>query len=193
MKNLKKIAAMMMAIMMMVACANAYAEEIEDAEMTEIIEQTEEQIEEIVEIEDEAVIETVEEVVIETVEEVIDEIAEETVEEVTEEVTEETAEEIVLDDAMLIATMIDALDANRSIGIYLLNSELVLGEKAELYAALNGYENASYEIQWQVSTDNVNWNNVEGAVNQVYSFELSEESFDLYFRVQVNVTAVDVQ
>jgi large repetitive protein len=61
------------------------------------------------------------------------------------------------------------------------------GMTVVLTVELNGFEDCEYTIQWQRSTDNVNWEDVPGATDQSYSFTLTEETNGYYWNAQVTV------
>lgn len=56
-----------------------------------------------------------------------------------------------------------------------------------LTATLSGFDGLDYEIRWQRSLDLQNWETVEGAVGEQYSFILSEENYQYYWRADVVV------
>lgn len=61
--------------------------------------------------------------------------------------------------------------------------ELNLGDKITLTADVQGYEGVNYTFQWQSSVDNENWENVSGANSGNYTFTLTEETSQNYWRV----------
>ena len=175
-KAMEKVLTMVIALVLVLSMTAALAEEIEveAAPAEEIVE----------------VIETVEETETEEVE-VIEETAEEIVEET---VIEEAAEEEIPEDAQLLTTVEDALNAERSVSIYVSyeGDTVSYGDEIELYAVLNGYEGTSYSLQWQVSEDNTNWANISGANGSEYDVTVSEDNAANYYRVAVTIDGVEI-
>ena len=91
-----------------------------------------------------------------------------------------------------IATIVDQLDPNRYIDIYVAweDERKEIGNTATLIAVLHGYENAVYTLQWQNSEDDVNWTDVEGETGERFAIEITEENCTDYWRVQVIITDV---
>ncbi len=54
-------------------------------------------------------------------------------------------------------------------------------------ATLYGYEGITYKIQWQHSTDGVNWEDVPGATDATYTVVAAEENFQDFWRAAVTV------
>ena len=63
-----------------------------------------------------------------------------------------------------------------------------IGQKINLYANLEGFENEEYTIQWQCSTDRINFEDIPGASGDSYSFIMDENTFNYLwsFRVILN-------
>ncbi len=95
-------------------------------------------------------------------------------------------------DADKISSILDELNPERYIDIYAVwdNDVLQFGDKATLIAVLHGYENTVYTIQWQNSGDAENWTDVEGAVGERYTLEVTEDNHTDYWRVQVLISDV---
>ncbi len=92
-----------------------------------------------------------------------------------------------------IATITDALDASRYIDIYAIfeGDSLHAGVVVTLAAALHGYENLVYTLQWEMS-DGGDWVPV-GQLNAVtYSFRLTEALYNASWRIVVNITEAKV-
>ncbi|MEG2950390.1 MAG: InlB B-repeat-containing protein, partial [Clostridia bacterium] len=64
--------------------------------------------------------------------------------------------------------------------------QLTLGDHVTLTAVLHGYESVEH-LQWQMSSDNVNWSDIEGANEASYSYQLNEENCTNYWRISVTV------
>ena len=174
-KAMEKVLAMVIALVLVLSMTAALAEEIEveAAPAEEIVE----------------VVETVEETETEEVEEV------EVIEEIVEEpVIEEATEEEIPEDAQLLTTVEDALNAERSVSIYVSyeGDTVAYGDEIELYAVLNGYEGTSYSLQWQVSSDNANWSDISGANSDEYDVTVSEDNAANYYRVAVTIDGVEI-
>ena len=171
-KAMEKVLAMVIALVLVLSMTAALAEEIE-VEVAPA----------------EEIVETVEEVETEEVEEIeaVEEIAEETV-------IEEATEEEIPEDAQLLTTVEDALNAERSVSIYVSyeGETVAYGDEIELYAVLNGYEGTSYSLQWQVSSDNANWANISGANSDEYDVTVSEDNAANYYRVAVTIDGVEI-
>ena len=50
---------------------------------------------------------------------------------------------------------------------------------------LVGYEGLDYTIQWQQSTDNVNWTDIAGANEETMDVVADEETSSMFYRVVV--------
>ena len=86
----------------------------------------------------------------------------------------------------------DALDPNRSIVIRAEweGEELHFGDEVTLVAELSGYEGAVYELQWQMSVDEEEWTDVEGAIGDSYAMIVTEDNYQTFWRVIVTVTDI---
>ena len=60
-----------------------------------------------------------------------------------------------------------------------------LEEYAVLSAVLEGYEDKTYSLQWQISSDGQNWRDVDGAADKKLTVRLTEENAGSYWRVLV--------
>ena len=61
-----------------------------------------------------------------------------------------------------------------------------LGGDMVLTAVLTGFEDLNYTLQWQFSTDNANWANVDGAIGSTLRVQMNEENRDYFWRVSVD-------
>ena len=61
-----------------------------------------------------------------------------------------------------------------------------LGGDMVLTAVLTGFEDLNYTLQWQFSTDNANWANVDGATGSTLRVQMNEENRDYFWRVSVD-------
>lgn len=61
-----------------------------------------------------------------------------------------------------------------------------LGGDMVLTAILTGFEDLNYTLQWQFSTDNANWANVDGATGSTLRVQMKEENRDYFWRVSVD-------
>lgn len=61
-----------------------------------------------------------------------------------------------------------------------------LGGDMVLTAILTGFEDLNYTLQWQFSTDNANWANVDGATDFTLRVQMNEENRDYFWRVSVD-------
>ena len=61
-----------------------------------------------------------------------------------------------------------------------------LGGDMVLTAILTGFEDLNYTLQWQFSTDNANWANVDGATGSTLRMQMNEENRDYFWRVSVD-------
>ena len=155
--------------------------EVEEETETDPEEETADPEEEVTEPEDEEETET------EPEEEPTEpEVEEETEDEEETEVGEETQGEVAEE---------PELDPNRSIAIHAEweGEELYFGDESTLVAELSGYDNAVYTVQWQTSQDNENWTDVEGANELTYTMIVTEENWQNFWRLIVNVTGVKVE
>ena len=61
-----------------------------------------------------------------------------------------------------------------------------LGGDMVLTAILTGFEGLNYTLQWQFSTDNANWADVDGATGSTLRVQMNEENRDYFWRVSVD-------
>lgn len=61
-----------------------------------------------------------------------------------------------------------------------------LGGDMVLTAILTGFEDLNYTLQWQFSTDNANWANVDGETGSTLRVQMNEENRDYFWRVSVD-------
>lgn len=61
-----------------------------------------------------------------------------------------------------------------------------LGGDMVLTAMLTGFEDLNYTLQWQFSTDNENWADVDGATGSTLRVQMNEENRDYFWRVSVD-------
>ena len=176
-KAMNKVLAMVIALVLTASLSAAIAEEIEAAPAP---------VEEIVE-----VVEVVEAPEAEVAPEIaVEEIAvEETVEAAATEETviEEVAAEEIPEDAQPVGVIEESVERSVSIYASYSGSTVSYGDTIKLYAVLEGYENVSYEMQWQVSSDNSSWQNISGANGSSYSIVVSADNADNYYRIAVTV------
>ena len=94
--------------------------------------------------------------------------------------------------AVIINTLEDALDPNRSIDIYYSwdNGEVKLGGSVTFIAVLHGYDNLDYTVQWQESADDVNWSDIQDANSLTNQETITAENYRNFWRVQVTITGV---
>ena len=76
------------------------------------------------------------------------------------------------------------------IGVYIemdwpMNQQGYYGAKVPLRATLTGAEGLDCTLQWQKSTDGINWTDVEGAHEITLTYDLNEETANLNWRVLV--------
>lgn len=103
-------------------------------------------------------------------------------------------EETLPDNAKLMSVIQDALDKRRSVSIYMAyDGEYVnFGDTVSFYAVLEGYEGTEYEIRWQVSADDENWSDIEGANATRFDLVVTEDNYENYYRAAVTLTGVEV-
>lgn len=90
-------------------------------------------------------------------------------------------------------TSIEIVLPERSVSVCAIYEEpLHFGDTIILHAVLEGYENTVYTIQWQVSKDNANWQNIEGAASLSYSFIITENNYQNYYRIAVTLIGIEV-
>ena len=123
--------------------------------------------------------------------------AEETTAEPTEAPVETPApitEEELPANARLMAVLQDTLNAQRSVSIYAVydGEFLSFGDQVTFVALLRGYDNLTYTLQWQWSQDNLIWEDVPGAEQATYSFQVAEDNYQNFWRVGVTITGVIV-
>ena len=61
-----------------------------------------------------------------------------------------------------------------------------LGTEITLTAVPAGFGDVELTYQWQYSTDGENWNDIEGATEKVYKYELALENVEYEYRVSVD-------
>ena len=95
-------------------------------------------------------------------------------------------------DSVLVHSLQDQLDPNRSIDIYVsfVDGDAALGGTACFFAVLNGYDSLVYSLQWQESADGVNWMNLAAANQNRLEVVTSEENMHNFWRVEVTITSV---
>jgi len=93
---------------------------------------------------------------------------------------------------VIINKLEDALDPNRTIDIYYSwkNEKPALGGEVIFIAVLYGYDNLEYTIQWQQSADNLEWIDVEGAMEQSHSEIITRDNYKDFWRVLVTINGV---
>lgn len=96
--------------------------------------------------------------------------------------------------ARLMAVLQDTLNAQRSVSIYAVydGEFLSFGDQVTFVALLRGYDNLTYTLQWQWSQDNQIWEDVPGAEQATYSFQVAEDNYQNFWRVGVTITGVIV-
>ena len=94
----------------------------------------------------------------------------------------------------LMAVLQDTLNAQRSVSIYAVydGEFLSFGDQVTFVALLRGYDNLTYTLQWQWSQDNQIWEDVPGAEQATYSFQVAEDNYQNFWRVGVTITGVIV-
>ena len=73
-----------------------------------------------------------------------------------------------------------------SVAISAESAVVELGGDMVLTAILTGFEDLNYTLQWQFSTDNANWANVDGATGSTLRVQMNEENCDYFWRVSVD-------
>ena len=98
------------------------------------------------------------------------------------------------DTAVLLAEILDEMNEERSIEIYISyeGEEVHFGDTVTLYAVLKGYENCEFTVQWQQSKDNQNYEDIAGQNGLSYTFEVTEDNYTDCWRLAVIITAVEV-
>ncbi len=92
-------------------------------------------------------------------------------------------------DSDKISTLVDELDPNRTIDIYVSwnGGEAKFGNTATLIAVLNGYGNNQCSIQWQTSPDDATWTDVADGNGTHLDVVVTEDNYLDYWRVVVTV------
>lgn len=62
------------------------------------------------------------------------------------------------------------------------------GSTAHFSAYLIGYDGLDYTVQWQLSKDNVNWENIEGATEETMDIVYTQENGSYYWRIVVDIS-----
>ena len=98
-------------------------------------------------------------------------------------------------DAVVINTLEDALNPDRTIDIYYSwNNEVpALGGEVTFIAVLYGYDNLEYTVQWQESADNANWTAVPEANELRLSEVITKENYKDFWRIQVIITDANLE
>ena len=104
-------------------------------------------------------------------------------------------EEDLPDRAVKIAEILDELNENCRIDIYISydGEHLHIGDEVCLIAVLHGFEDCVFTVQWQESDDNLAFADVVNENELVYRFNVTRENCLKYWRLSVNVTAVEVE
>ena len=162
-KMLKVIAVALLTVSLMVSMAmNVSAEEAIE-EVVEMIVEEPALAEEAIAVEEPVVEEAAEEIAIE--------------EQIVEAVVEEIVEEPV------VAETVEAPVRKASFTFSWDGDVVEYGDEIRLVAVLSGYEGVDYELVWQYSTDNANWNTY--ATGDA-SYTITEENVSWYWRLVVN-------
>ena len=107
---------------------------------------------------------------------------------------EEETDETEVNSGTQVAEIIDAEYANRVVRIYVSWDQskeyLDVGDEMTFTAVLEGYDGLSYQIQWQTSMNGSDWTDLSDANGLNYTLVLSEQNYDDFFRVVVNVTGL---
>ena len=93
-------------------------------------------------------------------------------------------------DAVVIDTLEDALNPDRTIDIYYSwnNMKPAIGVDVTFIAVLHGYENLQYTIQWQQSSNNMDWSDIAGSKELRHTETITRENYKDFWRVQVKIT-----
>ena len=94
--------------------------------------------------------------------------------------------------SVLIESITDVLDKDRSIDIYVNwgDQEPALGSVAEFVTVLHGYDRVEYVILWQHSKDDQNWENISGVEGPRYRVKATKDNYQDYWRVKVIITKI---
>ena len=94
--------------------------------------------------------------------------------------------------AKLINSLEDELDPNRTIDLYYYwnDEKPSMGGEVTFVAVLYGYDNLEYTLQWQESSDNTNWHDVENANETTLRETITRDNYRDFWRVQVVITGV---
>ena len=68
------------------------------------------------------------------------------------------------------------------------DGEAAIGEIAHFVSEVTGLEQYSYRLQWQSSTDNVNWSDIDGETGEAMDILITDENCDLYWRIELVLT-----
>ena len=96
-------------------------------------------------------------------------------------------------DAVIISSIEDALNPDRTIDIYYSwnNMEPALGVEVTFIAILYGYDNLEYNVQWQQSKNGSEWTDVPGSVELRHSETITRDHYKDFWRVQVMITGIE--
>ena len=173
---MKKMLALIIALVMMSVATTALAEDTAETTPAPV----EEKIEEIIEATIEATAEAPAEA---PAREIIGETP------IAEETAEPTVEPEITEDDQLVSVIEDAKNENRCVSIYASFSGdcIHYGDRVTLKAKLSGYDDVSCTLQWQFSKDNSSWQDVSGENGTEYSFTVTEDNASYYYRIAVSV------
>ena len=103
-------------------------------------------------------------------------------------------EEDLPDNAMLLAELLDELNEDRKIDVYITseNTEIHFGDSVTLYAVMKGYDDCVFTVQWQISPDDNEYADIAGENGLTYTFIVTEQNYTNYWRIVATITAVDV-
>ena len=103
---------------------------------------------------------------------------------IIEDVSNQVAEENIVEEEVI---SIEELYPNHRIEIKFIQIATHFGEEAIIAFELIDYPPGEItEIEWQYSPDNVQWFPIEGAHSQTYSFIVTKENYEYWFRVKVS-------
>ena len=81
---------------------------------------------------------------------------------------------------------IDELYGDRKIEVYFIKNPRFINDTVILGFRLIDYPPMELqEIQWQISIDNVNWVDIEGANDETYEFVITFDNYKCWWRVQI--------